>query len=119
MQGEMNFFIDSFLKLINIGQCEIIDNLHSKTILLEAAHDIIHSDERINNDNKLFTIVDAAVQIYLFGNSDYLELKDIEMLINCKDTTARSYANKLCDMGIMKKISQRPVRLIIDSEYIG
>ena len=119
MQGEMNFFVDSFLKLINIGQTEILENLYSKTILLEAAYDVIKSDERVVNDEKMFNIVYSAVQMYLFGNNDYLELKDIESLANCGDTKARRYANNLCDMKILKKISQKPIRLVLEPGYIG
>lgn len=119
MQGEMNFFIDSFLELINIGQSEIFDNLYNKTILLEAAYNFIKEDERVTVDEKMFNIVYSAVQMYLFGNNDYIELKDIESLANCGDTKARRYANNLCDMKILKKISQKPIRLVLEPGYIG
>lgn len=119
MQGEMNYFIDSFLELINIGQSEIFDNLYNKTILLEAAYNFIKEDERVTVDEKMFNIVYSAVQMYLFGNNDYIELKDIESLANCGDTKARRYANNLCDMKILKKISQKPIRLVLEPGYIG
>ena len=119
MQGEMNFFVDSFLKLINIGQTEILENLYSKTILLEAAYDVIKSDERVVNDEKMFNIVYSAVQMYLFGNNDYLEIKDIEDLADCGNAKARKYANNLCEMNILKKISQKPIRLVLEPGYIS
>lgn len=119
MQGEMNFFVDSFLKLINIGQTEILENLYSKTILLEAAYDVIKSDERVLSDEKMFNIVYSAVQMYLFGNNDYLEIKDIEDLADCGNAKARKYANNLCEMNILKKISQKPIRLVLEPRYIS
>ena len=119
MQGEMNFFVDSFLKLINIGQTEILENLYSKTILLEAAYDVIKSDERVVNDEKMFNIVYSAVQMYLFGNNDYIEIKDIEDLADCGNAKARKYANNLCEMNILKKISQKPIRLVLEPGYIS
>ena len=119
MQGEMNFFVDSFLKLINIGQTEILENLYSKTILLEAAYDVIKSDERVVSDEKMFNIVYSAVQMYLFGNNDYLEIKDIEDLADCGNAKARKYANNLCEMNILKKISQKPIRLVLEPGYIS
>ena len=119
MQGEMNFFVDSFLKLINIGQTEILENLYSKTILLEAAYDIIKSDERVVSDEKMFNIVYSAVQMYLFGNNDYIEIKDIEDLADCGNAKARKYANNLCEMNILKKISQKPIRLVLEPRYIS
>lgn len=119
MQGEMNFFVDSFLKLINIGQNEILENLYSKTILLEAAYDVIKSDERVLSDEKMFNIVYSAVQMYLFGNNDYLEIKDIEDLADCGNAKARKYANNLCEMNILKKISQKPIRLVLEPRYIS
>lgn len=119
MQGEMNFFVDSFLKLINIGQNEILENLDSKTILLEAAYDVIKSDERVVSDEKMFNIVYSAVQMYLFGNNDYLEIKDIEDLADCGNAKARKYANNLCEMNILKKISQKPIRLVLEPGYIS
>lgn len=119
MQGEMNFFVDSFLKLINIGQTEILENLYSKTILLEAAYDVIKSDEKVVNDEKMFNIVYSAVQMYLFGNNDYIEIKDIEDLADCGNVKARKYANNLCEMNILKKISQKPIRLVLEPGYIS
>ena len=119
MQGEMNFFVDSFLKLINIGQTEILENLYSKTILLEAAYDVIKLDERVVNDEKMFNIVYSAVQMYLFGNNDYLEIKDIEDLADCGNAKARKYANNLCEMNILKNISQKPIRLVLEPGYIS
>ena len=119
MQGEMNFFVDSFLKLINIGQTEILENLYSKTILLEAAYDVIKSDERVVSDEKMFNIVYSAVQMYLFGNNDYIEIKDIEDLADCGNAKARKYANNLCEMNILKKISQKPIRLVLEPGYIS
>ena len=119
MQGEMNFFVDSFLKLINIGQTEILENLYSKTILLEAAYDVIKSDERVVNDEKMFNIVYSAVQMYLFGNNDYIEIKDIEDLADCGNAKSRKYANNLCEMNIFKKISQKPIRLVLEPGYIS
>lgn len=119
MQGEMNFFVDSFLKLIDIGQNEILENLYSKTILLEAAYDVIKSDERVLSDEKMFNIVYSAVQMYLFGNNDYLEIKDIEDLADCGNAKARKYANNLCEMNILKKISQKPIRLVLEPRYIS
>lgn len=119
MQGEMNFFVDSFLKLINIGQIEILENLYSKTILLEAAYDVIKSDERVVNDEKMFNIVYSAIQMYLFGNNDYLEIKDIEDLADCGNAKARKYASNLCEMNILKKISQKPIRLVLEPGYIS
>lgn len=119
MQGEMNFFVDSFLKLINIGQTEILENLYSKTILLEAAYDVIKLDERVVNDEKMFNIVYSAVQMYLFGNNDYIEIKDIEDLADCGNAKARKYANNLCEMNILKKISQKPIRLVLEPGYIS
>ena len=119
MQGEMNFFIDSFLELINIGQSEIFDNLYNKTILLEAAYNFIKEDERVTVDEKMFSIVYSAVQMYLFGNNDYLEIKDIEDLADCGNAKARKYANNLCEMNILKKISQKPIRLVLEPGYIS
>lgn len=119
MQGEMNFFVDSFLKLINIGQTEILENLYSKTILLEAAYDVIKSDERVVSDEKMFNIVYSAVQMYLFGNNDYIEIKDIEDLADCGNAKARKYANNLCEMNILKKVSQKPIRLVLEAGYIS
>ena len=79
MQGEMNFFIDSFLELINIGQSEIFDNLYNKTILLEAAYNFIKADERVTVDEKMFNIVYSAVQMYLLGIMIILNLKILKV----------------------------------------
>lgn len=121
MQGELNFFVDSFLEVLNNGQNILKDNLQTKTILLEGAIDKIESDSHLAEDKDSIEIMKIAIELHLFGLfDDYI---DIELLKNQNifkytNQTIRKKLNKLYEIKLLDKTSKNPVRYILNPDYL-
>lgn len=121
MQGELNFFVDSFLKILNNGQNILKDNLQTKVILLDEALNKIGNDSNIKEDRDLTNIMKAAVELHLFGpHNDYIdvELLKNENILRYTDQTIRKKLNKLFELQLLNKISKNPVRCILNPDYL-
>ena len=66
MQGELNFFVDSFLTILNNGQNILKENLQTKIILLEEALNKIENDLNIREDKDLVDIMKTATELHFF-----------------------------------------------------
>ncbi len=64
MQGELNFFVDSFLEILNNGQNILMNNLQTKIVLREEALRKIESDSKIKKVQGLTEIMEMAVETY-------------------------------------------------------
>lgn len=121
MQGELNFFVDSFLEVLNNGQNILKENLQNKTILLEEAFNKIENDSNIKGDRDLIDIMKVAIEMYLFGpHNDYI---DVELLqkqenLNYTNQTIRKKLNKLYEIKLLNKISKNPVRYTLNPDYL-
>ncbi len=121
MQGELNFFVDSFLEILNNGQNILKDNLQRKIILLEEALNKIENDSNINEDNDLVDTMEIAVELHLFGPyNDYMdvELLKNEGILKYTDQTIRKKLNELFELKLLNKISKNPVRYILNPDYL-
>lgn len=121
MQGELNFFVDSFLEVLNNGQNILKDDLQTKIVLLEGAIDKAKNDPRINKDEDLLELMNIAIELHLFASAhDYIDielLKD-QSIMKYTNQTIRKKLNKLDEMKLLKKISKNPVRYVLNSDYL-
>ncbi|NMB09687.1 MAG: Fic family protein [Tissierellia bacterium] len=121
MQGELNFFVDSFLEVLNNGQNILKENLQTKIILLEEAFNKIENDSNIKGDRDLIDIMKVAIEMYLFGpHNDYI---DVELLqkqenLNYTNQTIRKKLNQLYENKLLNKISKNPLRYTLNSNYL-
>lgn len=121
MQGELNFFVDSFLKVLNNGQNILKDNLQTKVILLDEALDKIENDSNIKGDRDLTDIMKTAVELHLFGpHNDYIDVKLLkdENILRYTDQTIRRKLNRLFELQLLNKISKNPIRYILNPDYL-
>lgn len=121
MQGELNFFVDSFLEILNNGQNILKDNLQTKIILLEEALNKIKSDPNIKEDKDLIGIMEATAELYLFGPcNDYIDIELLknEGILKYTGQTIRKKLNKLFELKLLNKISKNPVRYTLNSDYL-
>ena len=116
MQGELNFFVDSFLHLLHRGQESLIESLQIKANLLDAALEKIQKDPRLDADLRL--MMEALSQVYLFGFKGSLSVKDFEALTGYKEQTVRNKLNHLEDLGLVVKLSRNPFLLVINRAYL-
>lgn len=121
MQGELNFFVDSFLEILNNGQNILKDNLQTKIVLREGALRKIASDPKIKKVRGLTDIMGMAVETYLFGPyNDYIDVETIknESVLKYTDQTIRKRLNELSELKLLKKISKNPLRCTLNSGYL-
>lgn len=121
MQGELNYFVDSFLEILNTGQNILIDNLQRKTFLLEEALEKIENDSNINKDEDLLNIMKVAIQLHLFGQSkDYIDVNLLieQDILNYTNQTIRKKLNYLYEMKLLNKTSKNPIRYILNPKYL-
>lgn len=116
MQGELNYFVDSFLSVLNCGQNILKDNLNLKVTLLKEALSKIDSDDKLDDDLK--KIMGVLSQSYLFGFNESLSVKDFVEIIGLTGQTIRSKLNKLESMNLIEKTSKNPVLVVINKEYL-
>lgn len=118
MQGELNFFVDSFLEILNKGQNILKENISNKMILLDLAHEKSKNDPAINKDDTLLTMTNIAIELSLFGLNDYLDIELLKDILGLSEQTLRLKLNKLVDLGILEKISKNPIRCILNKSYL-
>ncbi len=118
MQGELNFFVDSFLEILNNGQNILKDNINNKMTLLELAYEKSMNDETINKDKTLLDITNIAIELSLFGLNEYLDIELLKEFINYSEQTLRVKLNKLVELGVLEKISKNPIRCILNKSYL-
>lgn len=116
MQGEINYFVDSFLYLLHCGQEILRENLQGKIHLLEAALAKIQADTRLDEDLKL--IMSALSQVHLFGFHASMTVRDFEKITNYKEQTIRNKLNLLEEMGLIVKLSRNPFMVVINHSYL-
>lgn len=118
MQGELNFFVDSFLEILNLGQNILKENLENKIILLESSIKKVKADKRINNDSLLVDISNMAIELHLFSFNDYIDIKTLEKHFGYSNQSLRSKLNYLVDLKILKKISKNPIKCVVNESYL-
>lgn len=118
MQGELNFFVDSFLEILNNGQNILKENISNKMILLDLAHEKSKNDPAINKDDTLLAITNIAIELSLFGLNDYLDIYLLKEILDLSEQTLRFKLNTLVDLDILEKISKNPIRCVLNKSYL-
>ncbi|MBP2026209.1 Fic family protein [Peptoniphilus stercorisuis] len=118
MQGELNFFVDSFLEILNNGQNILKDNISNKMILLELAYKKSENDKNINEDKLLLNITKVAIELSLFGLNDYIDIDLLKEVLGYSEQTLRIKLNKLVELNILEKISKNPIKCILNNAYL-
>lgn len=121
MQGELNFFVDSFLEILNNGQNILRVNLQDKLNLLELAQEKIAEDPNIKDDQDLKDIMEVAIELQLFGSAnDFVDINLLreEGVLSYTDQTIRRKLDDLYKMNLLEKISKNPLRYKLNRDYL-
>lgn len=119
-KGEMNYFIDEFLKILIAGQEDIIDSLGGKIGQLKEADEWIQNEEKINTKLKKAILYVLAQNYYFDGNSG-LKREDI---IGYTQGLANPYRIKM-ELGELNKegfidlVKKRPLVYVLGQSFIG
>lgn len=119
-RGEMNGFVDSFLKLLVAGQEDIIDYLNKNLEKLSRAEECIDQDDGLGTNFKK-TVMFFLSQNYHFDYNSGIERRE---LINFIDDGVSEYRatqefEELEKDGYIKRIKNRPITYVLDTFFMG
>lgn len=117
-QGEINYFVDTFLSILLTGQENMLENLTDKNDLFTSIMVKINNDTNlINNDEK--KIMEIMAQEYHFDSSkEGIGVKDLQEVFNYTDNTIREKLSKLYERDLIYKVKGRPVQYILSKNYL-
>ena len=118
-KGEMNYFVDEFLKILITGQEDIIENLRNKSNRLGTAYNCINQDDRLNTKHKR-TIMYLLTQNYYFDWVKGLKREEIIKLIgdNVTEYKVKDELEDLLELGYIKEIKKRPLIYVLGDNFI-
>lgn len=116
-QGEMNFFIDTFLKIILNTLTEMNGELKERVQLLNLVVRKLETDSQIENKN-YFNMMFILVQHYFFQYSDGLTVQELASMLELSEMTVRRIAKKLLEMSYIKQEGLRPAFYSLNESYL-
>lgn len=119
-KGELNYFIDDFLKILISGQEDIIYNLTDKIEKLDRVKECIDEEKEIINSELKKKIIFLLAQNYFFDKNRGLSRDEIYSLtseINNKSMKIKDLRD-LQDDGFIKAIKERPLIYVLDKNFI-
>ena len=118
-KGEMNYFVDEFLKILITGQEDIIENLRNKSNRLSTAYNCINQDDRLNTKHKR-TIMYLLTQNYYFDWVKGLKREEIIKLIgdNVTEYKLKDELKDLSELRYIKEIKKRPLIYVLGDNFI-
>lgn len=118
-KGEMNYFVDEFLKILITGQEDIIENLRNKSNRLSKSYNCINQDDRLNTKHKR-TIMYLLTQNYYFDWVKGLKREEIIKLIgdNVTEYKVKDELEDLLELGYIKEIKKRPLIYVLGDNFI-
>ncbi len=119
-RGELNYFVDQFLRLIVVGQEDIIDNLVDKIEKLNAASNYIDQELKFANTKLKKSLLFMLYQNYYF---DYNSGIDRKMLIehlseNEPELKIKRELIELENDKVILRVKRRPVVYSINEDFI-
>lgn len=117
-KGELNYFIDNFLKFIRDGQKALIEELRIKKASLDDAYDIIKNDNKLqqmsdNHKNIMFILA----QIYNFSLEEAVTVQQMSDFLEVSQHTARKLLNELVSIGYVNKEGTKPIYYKVEESY--
>lgn len=119
-QGELNYFVDSFLELLISGQKHLKEELESKSLLIKSGFDKIDNDDNIS-DEVDENIMGVLVQEHLFNRIGEgvgaKDLIDAEILGLSNQTIIKRFKS-LEERGLVYQSKGRPLKYKLSESYL-
>lgn len=116
--GEMNFFVDEFLRTILEGQKDLLIGLNEKIELLNMADKKIKTDPRIENDDEL-NMMFIFIQDHFFSlDNSGMTVRDTIEILGKSDATVRKKLKVMEDKGLIERVKSSPLVYILPKEYL-
>lgn len=117
-RGEMNYFIDSFLKLLIAGQEDIIDYLNRNLDKLNRAEACIEESELETKFKRTAMLILA--QNYHFDYNSGIERRELMDFFNeeISDYKGAQELDELEKSGYIKRIKSRPITYVLGDTFL-
>ncbi len=116
--GELNYFVDTFLKTIIKGQEDLLTGLNEKISLLDMAYEKIKNDKTIETEGEL-SMMFVFIQDHYFSISDRgLTVKEMVEILENTDVTVRKKLKAMEEKGLIKRIKSNPLVYVLPNEYL-
>lgn len=117
-RGELNYFIETFLEIINNTLKQMNGELKEKSELLNLAVKKLDSEEKLNNTDKLqYEIMFILAQNLLFDNNNGVTIKDLAKHTEKSESTIRKNVKELVQLDLIVTKGERPIYCTIKEEY--
>ena len=118
-RGEMNYFIDSFFKLLIAGQEDIIDYVNRNLEKLNRTEVCIKEESELNTEFKRSVVLILA-QNYHFDYNSGIERRELIDFFNedISEYKATQELEELEKSDYIKRIKSRPITYILDETFI-
>lgn len=117
-QGEINYFVDTFLSIILAGQIGVLESLTEKNDLLKDIMRKIDNDRDLTNDDEK-VIMEVMAQEYYFNFSrDGIGVRELKEVFSYTDNTIRNKLKGLHEKDLIYKVKGRPVKYILSENYL-
>ena len=119
-KGELNYFIDEFLRILISGQEDIIFNLTDKIEKLDRAKGTVDEEKEIIDSELKKKIIFLLTQNYYFDKNSGLSRDEIYELTSEVKNKSRKIKElrDLQDDGFIKAIKERPLIYVLDRKFI-
>ncbi len=116
--GELNFFVDEFLKTIIAGQKDLLIGLKEKMELLDMAYKKLKMDTIIETGDE-FNMMFVFIQHYYFSlDGDGITVKDAMEVLEQSDVTVRKKLKMMEAKSLIKRIKSNPLVYSLPREYL-
>lgn len=116
--GELNYFIESFLQILNDTLKKMILEIKEKNRLLQLAQDKILQEPKLAGlDNEYFNLMYVLAQNHFFAKNEGLTVQQLAPILNLSESTARNMAKELLNLSLIKQQGIRPAYFYIDENY--
>jgi len=116
-EGEMNFFIDTFLYIILDTLEEMKNELKEKMLLLDSANEKISRVNHLETKNEVNCLFILA-QHHFFGFTEGMTTKELADVMDLSQNTIRKITKHLLDKSFIKRQGVRPAYFSIDEVFL-
>ncbi len=117
-QGEINYFVDTFLSIILTGQEGILENLIQKDDLLTIIMEKIRNDNNLFNEDERIIMEFMAQEYYFDSSRDGAGVKELKEVLSYTNNTIRNKLKELHEKDLIYKVKGRPVKYILSRNYL-
>ncbi len=117
-KGELNYFVDEFMKILIAGQEDILESLNDKIEKLNNAIRLIKNDTTIANTNLKKDLLFILYQNYYFANNSGIN-RDSLIEYTSENNPVSKIKRELIELNNDKaiiKVKSRPITYAIDDE---